>query len=222
MPSLNYSEVVQLYCDAEKRLKKVEHLTSDLAIPAINQLRYAGRHLVRILGNCAQDSQKELEQAENHCKRASFDACESGLIYCLENFKALQQDFNKTPIGPHFPDYIKAREIFNDAREFIDITPESTREDFYKAIDGHLDKLIEIDKKLPYIREEINKFLEAERRTTKKIIIGLIIAAIAAIAAIVSIPMLQGVFSKPHSSSPAQIQSPAPVVSPPTSKAPVK
>ncbi len=72
----------------EKRLKKVEHLTSEVAIPAINQLRYAGQHLVRILGDCSQTPQKELEQAENHCKRASFDACEDGLIYCLENFKA--------------------------------------------------------------------------------------------------------------------------------------
>ncbi len=188
MSDLNFSEVTRLYCDAEQKIKKVEHLTTEVAIPAINQLRYAGQHLVRVVGGLSENPKEDLEQAENHCKRACYDACEAGLLYCLDNFRSLQQDFSDTPISQFFPEYLQACEANDEAREFVDVTPEGSREDFYRAIEAHLDVLIPMNKKLPYIRDEINKELRREARNTRYVLIGLALAALGLIVAVIALP----------------------------------
>jgi len=214
--SLNYSEVYRLYCDAEKKIKKVEHLSAKIAIPAINQLRYSGRHLVRSLVENLDDPSAELKQAENHCKRACYDACEAGLLFCMGNFRSFQNDFRKASISAHFPEYIQACETFEDARRFVDVTPaDNTREEFYQAIDKHFDAVLVYDKKLPYIREEVNKNLGKERKTAFWVVFGAMLALIGAIAAILAIPGVQDHLTKKEPSPSAQIKA-SPVLIPPS------
>ena len=183
-----FSEVTRLYCDAEKKIKKVEHLSVDVAIPAINQLRYAGRHLIRVVGGLSKNPAEDLEQAENHCKRSCYDAGEAGLLYCLDNFRKLQEDYSTTPISKFFPGYVEACHTNDDAREFVDINSDGSREELFQAIDTHLNNLIAIDKKLPHIRDEINKYLVEERKNYVRNLIYFIVTLITMIAAILAIP----------------------------------
>ena len=89
---------------SERKIKKVECLDKRIAIPAINELRYAGYHLVQFLKD--NDRNGSLEKAKNHCKRAIYDASECGIVYCLERIDQFKDDYRLVEVAPVIPLYI--------------------------------------------------------------------------------------------------------------------
>ena len=181
---LDYVEVCTLFSNAEDKIKKIEHLAGGVIIPAVNQLRYAGQHLVRTL-NGNGDSKEELRQAVNHCKRASFDACEAGLLYCLKLFMQFQDDYRKVSIIPILPDWLDYCALAREAQNLIQISQDD-RIKSYENAERVLDNLIEIIAKLPDAREELNKNLVSERRTYRVIYYTLIFTVIGVLIAVMS------------------------------------
>ena len=179
-PPIDYVEVCTLFSNAEGKIKNVEHLAGGVVIPAINQLRYAGQHLVRNLSGCA-DPEEELRQSANHCKRASYDACEAGLLYCLKIFKQFQEDYRKTNIIPVLPDWLSHCASARKAQSLVQITQDEDRVISYKKAEASLTELLGIVAKLPDAREELNKTFENERRNFR-ILIYCLIVAIASLA----------------------------------------
>ena len=81
-------QIVGLFDQAENLLKEVEKVCGDLTVPSINQLRYVGYHIARAIVAQHDDSFfDELKKAENHCKRAIYDAYEVGILYFLDGIK---------------------------------------------------------------------------------------------------------------------------------------
>jgi hypothetical protein len=63
---------------AERAIKRCERVTLAVPVPALNQLRYAGNHLLKALTAEQEDvAAAEAEKAELHTKRAWFDAFDS-------------------------------------------------------------------------------------------------------------------------------------------------
>ncbi len=88
MPTKDTNEfkiLLNLFEQAETKIKNVEQITSEgVLIPSINQLRYAGHHIVRsLLSDDAKEPQAERVKAINHVKRAIYDIDESLLIYYI-------------------------------------------------------------------------------------------------------------------------------------------
>ena len=70
------------------------------AVPANNELRYAGHHLLQSLDGSAEVSKlDELRKAKNHCERAMYDAAEAGIIYAIDEIAHFQDDYRGVVIS---------------------------------------------------------------------------------------------------------------------------
>ena len=92
-------ELVGTYEAADEQIKQCERYTLALPSAAVNQMRYAGSHLLKFIKggteNANDDIKREsIAKATNHCKRATFDALET-LIFAQLEFIS---DFHGTEI----------------------------------------------------------------------------------------------------------------------------
>lgn len=215
-PTIDYVEVCLLFSNAEDKIKKVEHLSGGVIIPAVNQLRYAGQHLVRTLNGC-EAPEEELRQAVGHCKRASFDACEAGLLYCLNIFKQFQDDYRNTTIVPVLPEWLAYCAAARNAQNLVQITQDGDRIKSYESAEASLDELLKIVAKFPDAREELNKTLINERRTFKIILYTLLFTIIAVAFALIAYlkPLTSSAPNPPSTQSNSARQ---PYIAPPQSK----
>jgi hypothetical protein len=92
-------EIVQLFDEAESRVKEVELLAHELSIPSVNQLRYVGYHLARSLNEEDNSTEFDLQigKAKGHCQRAIYDAHEAGIIFMLERVKQFREVYSGSP-----------------------------------------------------------------------------------------------------------------------------
>ncbi len=156
--------VAELFTEAENAIKDIEDIGSELVVPAVNQLRYCGNHLVRYLNNT--DNREELLDAVKHCKRATYDAYEAATTYHLLEFNKFKDDYRKVQVFRIIPDYADIKHRIVQARKFIRSNNESkTRGDFYRDGREHLNTLAENVEKLNANRDDLNILIVKERRT---------------------------------------------------------
>ena len=102
----------------------------ELFIPSINQLRYAGYHvLAALVSEVPATKEEECRKAKSHCLRAIYDAYDNEINFTLSKINQFREDYKSIQILPTFPEYsqilvearraqsllIKARKS-NDAR----------------------------------------------------------------------------------------------------------
>lgn len=179
-------DIVRLFDEAEEKLKEVELLNSELPIPAINQLRYAGYHLARLF--CESDSEKidaQINKAKGHCKRAIYDAHEVGIIHLLEQIKAFSEKDN--PFSHFIIDVIQAYPQLllsaNEASSFIAKIKENhrdNRDSYYQQCEPHYQKLREIVSTLkvsePLIDQKAIAYIENDRKESRRFIMTSLLA----------------------------------------------
>ncbi|MBF0624484.1 MAG: hypothetical protein HQL82_06720 [Magnetococcales bacterium] len=125
MPSHNDSEEIlsavrDLFQAAEDDIKKVERTSREIPIPAVNELRYAGHHLLKGLGaSTPMEREEQYHRARRHCQRARHDAVEVRLWYFLGKFKEFQDDYQTVSIPPVWPDYVDDAQCFDAAMTSI-------------------------------------------------------------------------------------------------------
>lgn len=175
-------ETSALFKQAEKNLKRAEHLTNKIFIPAINELRYAGYHLLAYLSSEGTDD--NLVSAQKHCKRAIYDSAEGPLLKFLSDIAQFQTDYAKTCITSELPDYVTHMTHVQETRNLIASVQPETRDEYFKAVEPHLNKLSDIVNLLETARPEINKRMRGEQSKDRMVFIGVILAAIAVIFAI--------------------------------------
>ncbi len=97
-------EICVLFTEAERAIKEVEDTGGELIVPAVNQLRYTGNHLIRYLSDPAVEAARyELADAIKHCKRATYDAYEAAILHQLMELKKFKDDYRKTQITTIIP-----------------------------------------------------------------------------------------------------------------------
>ena len=78
------NKVAAALAEAEGALKLAERVSGDVALPAVNQLRYALCHLL----------EDDFEAAIRHCVRARYDAYEASIGYFLDYIATFfEQDY---------------------------------------------------------------------------------------------------------------------------------
>jgi len=114
MPSLDHAltfeTIKRHYRRAERAIKRCDSLADAVPTPALNQLRYAGYHIiVAILADKAGDAAKtarELLEAEEHCRRAWLDAFDSVTRYHLKVIRAFEErQYPLRIVEKHIPDF---------------------------------------------------------------------------------------------------------------------
>jgi CHASE3 domain sensor protein len=154
-----FSRIVTEFTNAERRMKSVEW-DGGMDIPSINELRYVAYHLFKACQyqDDVDKQREELRRAERHCKRASFDAMELGIINQLENINRFKEDYNDYPISGVLSDYVKLMQQTEEIKKFLEAsTGAENRDDYYDECENNLHSLKKIYSKLTAAREEVNK-----------------------------------------------------------------
>ena len=155
MPTKGINEfdiLLNLFEQAETKIKNVEQITSEgVLIPSINQLRYAGHHIVRsLLSDDAKEPQAERVKAINHVKRAIYDIDESLLIYYIESAVGFKEKYNDSGfVTGVVTDYPEKLATLDEANKSIQQLRENNnnyqdREQFYQKLSPCLIKLSQI------------------------------------------------------------------------------
>lgn len=119
-------ELRDLYNTAEADLKNVGRVRNELIVTGINQLRYAGQHLVRALAADADAAiRDDLDAAIRHAKRAIYDINDSAIQYYMQSFDQFRKAFQRADLaGTIGEPYRDAVRTYRSAREHVRITRE--------------------------------------------------------------------------------------------------
>ena len=150
----------EAFHDAENAVKFAERVSGEVALPAINQLRYAMCHLV----------EEDGERALKHCLRAKYDAYEAAIGYFLDYIASFfLQEFPTDILDRNLPEWRKFRERFLTARTFLCSLRKlrDAEENVFSGIEEELSELIKIrdaiDAAYAEIRTEKTQLVEEER-----------------------------------------------------------
>ena len=193
---IDISILAPLFEKAETAIKRVEHETSNLTIPAVNQLRYAGHHLIRSLNDKSKND--ELRKAANHCKRALFDAYEAGILYDLILFKKFKEDYNKSVVSNVISDWVEVQQRVDELKEFnikyrkadLDDTSihDPDEDDFddnprvqnFEECENYFLEMQGITTRLDYARDDLNNSIKKEQMHLRIAVVAIIITILLA------------------------------------------
>lgn len=196
MQKNKYKEVYEHFTYAESKIKQIERLNGDgISIPSINQLRYAGQHILTSL-IIDDESTKEdnIYEAIDHCKRATYDALEIGLLYYLSEINSFKEDYKYITVTDVIPDYIEKLKNVREAKSFIEINNRSSIDNSidgmdkrYEEIAKHFNNLEGIYSDLDLSRDELSKKITTFRRNLLLTLLALLIAVSGVIVAIIAL-----------------------------------
>ena len=101
------AEIKELYDFADRFAREVGEARFEVQIPAINELRYAGHHVLNSLGEDGTVDEGELRKSKSHCERAMYEAAEAGIMFYLESINAFKEEFKDLVVSEVIPDYHK-------------------------------------------------------------------------------------------------------------------
>lgn len=183
-----FKELAEVYREAEKIIKRAENEVvlrfgkespgvGGLFIPAVNQLRYAGNHIVSFLEN-SDKIEERLEKAIAHCVRASCDAYDCVIQFYLQQCRHFLEEYSAVVLSDDIPDFnakkVELKRISRAPRERADLTDDyfnGMRQDcelvvsIYDCFDAARD---EINKKIAVQREEYDRRLAEQRELERK------------------------------------------------------
>ena len=143
-----YKSAVQrirdLYNEAEVDLKSYGREDNRLFVPGVNQLRYAGQHLVRALGAAdEQAARSNLDAAERHAQRALYDINDAAIQYHLAGITRIRTQYfvNLNAIVPNYQEVVNAVRSARKNLERVSNEHKDNREQFYKEAREHVAKL---------------------------------------------------------------------------------
>lgn len=199
-------ELTRLFKLAEEKIKLVENLNQELVIPAVNELRYAGYHMAQFLSKDG-EATEQLHKAQNHCKRAIYDAVEAGVAHQLELIKKFQDDFRMLVLTEHISDYANLRKQILQARDLIlrSKAADEDRASYYAECSLHLQNLRTGLETLEQYREDLVKVIRQRNRSSwinvslmaAAVVVGAVGAVFAALAYLSPTPSTSQTASTP-------------------------
>lgn len=175
---------------ADKVMKDVQAFVEEAGIPAINELRYAGYHLLNAICPMNEDSSPtdQLVQATNHCKRASYEASEAGLLTAFGKISEFKADYQQIVVSSVVQDWTEIltkcdnyRDSLTEARQ----TGDDRTIDHKKFRDAFAD-LVGVCRRLDHARGELNKHVEQKRVDTRRFIVTTVLAVAAIVAGLIA------------------------------------
>lgn len=136
-------EVRSCYAKAEDELKRYERITLTNLAPAINQLRYAGHHLLKAT-NEKDERLRDLNvmAAKRHSERALCDVREATVVFLLDEFDRFRDElFTEDELSAAMPDWQNALQKMSEGRAALERAGIAKHfdEDILSTIDGLLD-----------------------------------------------------------------------------------
>lgn len=165
--SAEFAEIQDLYDTAERFIKEVELCRESVPFPAINQLRYAGHHLLKgLVSGDSQGLTDELGDVTDHCHRAMYEAADAGLIYLFRLLQKFRTDFKDVSITTVVPEYTAILLTAREAKELL-FQGRLKRKSPKEQVEQYMAKFRELragTDKLEASRDELNKLKSDKRR----------------------------------------------------------
>ena len=174
-------EILDEWDKAEEALKQTEMVSGEVCIPAINELRYAGRRLVDALRHRDENPGKAhdlLRNARFDCHRARHDAVDAATAFMQEMVNIAARHFSARNFRESFADITTLRTRLNEVRNKISQSRRyrGERDAIYDTIQKtDLDELISLYQRfeaseilLAKTAEEENRIAEAEKRAAEE------------------------------------------------------
>jgi len=182
---MTYSEIAELFDEAEQSLKLAEHTLYELSIPAVNELRYAGRHIVEALkadeNGKPNKAENERNKAAKHCKRAIYDCQEARALFFFEQYYVFRQDYRRVVISAVVSSYSELKtEIARWHKEYkaLDFDSREDRDKYVGFMNGLCSAVEPIVEQLEESRDELNKTVYRQRRNLSLTVVSILIGAI--------------------------------------------
>ena len=101
-------ELRTLYDKADQFVREVAEFEDEVTIPAINELRYAGHHLLQAIDDDGSISNEEqFRRAVSHCERAMYEAAEAGINSVLVWIDQFREDYKNIVVKDVVDDYAR-------------------------------------------------------------------------------------------------------------------
>lgn len=169
---ITIDDVRRLYCKAEQAIKLIETaIEYSLDVSAINQLRYAGRHIVDALQETP-PNEEELRRAARHCQRAIYDCFDIGISFYIADQIKFENDYCLLPEVYSFVDNFE--EIITErknAEKFLREVRSGDKEnkaDYYEKAEEIFLKLDQSSNKLFLSRSKLNPILQRDIKAEAK------------------------------------------------------
>ena len=182
------------YDAADNLARKVAEFRSEVAIPAHNELRYAGYHLLRALADDGGiEDVAQIGRAVAHCERAQYEAAEAGIAYALDFIEQFKKDYKEIRIGDVVQNYQEIIKTARDAQNLLTRTRSTKPSDDRGELSDPREymemfyRLKDIRETLEDAREELNKIIRDRVRESRKFMIWLVFAIVGAIGVFMSI-----------------------------------
>lgn len=109
-----FERLYHAWAEAEKAVKIADQVVGDVVIPAIKELRYAGRKLSKglhnyIVGNMEDEADRWIEDAINDCHRARHDATDAATAFIARRLEQVMDELGSAAVREHFPEYADLR-----------------------------------------------------------------------------------------------------------------
>jgi len=170
----------ELFEDAEDQIKRVERRIRNLVMPGVNELRYAGNHLLRaVAAPPGSERDLEFERARGHCERAIYDATEGGLLYCLDEVRIFQRDYRLFVIPSVVPNYLDLIGRVRAARQLVEETDDEGKAAASRKCADLFVEVADIVQVFDDARPELNKKRRNAAMTAAGVVLGLILSAMA-------------------------------------------
>ena len=138
------NKIKSLFDEAESALKRYERISLSNLAPAINELRYAGHHLLEAENaTCEDDRMTHEAQAIDHCVRAKMDAKEATVVSLLECVADLRsKDVSADDMRMFIPDWDRFIDEASKARSLLERSGIWEKDNSHE-IDEAIDKLMD-------------------------------------------------------------------------------
>lgn len=180
-----FAALKMLYDAAEADIKKAEIFQGQLSIPAVNELRYAGQHLLRYLVDPHPD---QLLSAQKHCLRARYDAAEGPILYFLKRIEEFQYRYADQVIPEVVPGYVDLMVTTEGIKQQIFGISKESREEYAALAGGYIDQLARINHTLEIAAVELNKRRHQQKEQQRWGVYGLTAALLGILATILLAP----------------------------------
>ena len=182
------NQVRELYAHAERLLKEVERLTGEVTIPCINELRYAGFHILQAIDETGAVTKKDhVFRAKDHCERAIYDVAEAGLIFVIDTINRFLWEYRGIEIIDVVRNIPEIRARVEEASTLLeegrsaDLLDTDNILGLFRALKADTEDL---DRHVPDLATKENK----KRKDTRRFILGLVWAVVVAVVVALLIP----------------------------------
>ena len=139
MPDPRIVEIRRLYDEADRLAREVGELRSEVQIPAINELRYAGHHALQAIADDGAVDIEAFGKAKSHCERAMYEAAEAGIMFCLDAIEDFRKTYRDLVISDVIADYHSRLARTQKALDLV-VKGRSERTSVGEHVDAYMDE----------------------------------------------------------------------------------